>query len=601
MKNSHIILLMMAFSLLSGCNLGLTSPSPPPTPRPTVALQVEPTPTAIKPIESQPTATPVLDAPVIAYNEIKEGQLTAPGIADEWVFNAKAGERVNIVLNSQFDSYVELFGPDGEFIAGNDDHGNSLDAALFDLQLKQSGPYTLMVRGFDRATGEYTLAVAGGHPTTGGGLLTDGASRTVMLSKTGSKWRYQGKAGTYLTIAIKADDLVDSQLALYGPDGTLLTGDDDSGGSLNPEIFEFPIPTDGDYTIQAQTSADVGLVTLNINSSTRTSGGGPLDIGATQAGILKRGHTHEWTFTGQAGQIINLSMNSIDFDAFLELRDSQGAILAENDDSRGGNNAAIELFTLPANDTYTVIARGLTENDGGDYDITLKAVKVPPGGGPLAPDAPLQALLMPGQTNSWSFAAEPNTFVTVTVQSNLLDTYLELYGPDDTLLATDDDSGGDLNAALIDCPITERGQYQRVVKSAREDGSEGGVYEIRLTLTENLESTGRLASGQAQASSLNQGEQHTWTFTAQADDFVTIQMKSETLDTYLALYDSAGELLDLNDDRLGTNAVIANFAIPEDGEYRVIARAYSAQEAGGDYTISLDITDQAVPISVLSN
>ncbi len=602
MKVTHILLLFLTINLIFGCNLGSNSSiAVTPASRPTVALQMEPTPTEIKPIESPPTATPVLDAPVIAYNEIKEGQLTAPGVADEWVFNAKAGERVNIVLNSQFDSYLELFSPDGEFIAGNDDNGNSLNAALFDLQLKQSGPHTLMIHGFDAATGEYALALAGGHPATGGGTLTDGASRTVMLSQQGTKWKYQGKGGTYLTINIRADDLVDSQLSLYGPEGTLLTSDDDGGGNLNPEIFEFPVEADGTYTIQAHTNANTGLVALNINSSARPSGGGPLEAGQTQIGILKRGRTHEWTFTGETGQIINLTMNSIDFDTFLELRDSQGAILAENDDVQGTNNSAINLFSLPANDTYTVIARGLTENDGGDYDITLKGIKVAPGGGPLETDTLTQALLVPGQTAPWVFEVKAGMFVTAEVQSGLLDTYLELYGPDGTLLSEDDDSGGDLNAALFDFPISESGEYQIVVTSAQADNSTGGVYDILLTLTENIESSGQLVSDQPQTSSLSQGEQHTWTFEASEDDFVTIKMESDTLDTYLALYDNLGELLDLNDDLLGTNAVIANFTIPESGEYRVIARSYSTEDEGGDYTIYFDITDQALPINAGSN
>lgn len=591
MRFLHTLFLMLILGLLSGCNFGASSSASTATPRPTVALRPNPTPTEIKPIESQATAAPVLDAPVMGYNDIKEGELTTPGVPDEWVINARAGERVNIVLNSQFDSYVELFNPDGEFIAGNDDNGNTLDAALFELQMKQSGPHTLKVHGFDGATGPYALAVTGGHPTTGGGTLTDGTSRTVMLSTQGLKWKYQGKEGTYLTAVIRAEDLVDAQLALYDPDGALLTTDDDSAGNLNPEIFEFPLPADGAYTLQAQTSANTGIVSLNINSSTRTSGGGPLEIGLPQAGVLKRGRSHEWTFSGEVGQIISLTMNSIDFDAFLELRNAEGAILVENDDVHGGSNSAIELFTLPATDTYTIVARGVSNTDGGNYEITLKGVKVPPGGGPLLVDTDTQALLVPGQTNEWVFEGTANTFITANVQSDTLDTFLELYGPDGSLLTTDDDSGGDLNAALLNFPLPQSGQYQLVVKSAREGRADGGVYNILLTLTEDLDASGILTSGRPVTSNLAQGEQHTWTFEAEEGNRVTISMESDTLDTYLALYDASGELIDLNDDYQDTNAVIANVTIPQNGEYRIVARTYSAQDDGGEYTILLEISD----------
>ncbi len=601
MKNLYlIIVLILTITTVAACTLGTTPAELSPTARPTLALQPAPTETQIKPIESQPTATPILDAPVIAYNDIKESQLTAPGIADEWVFNAKAGERVNIILNSQFDSYVELFNPDGEFVASNDDNGNHLNAALFELQLKKSGPHTIKVHGFDGAIGEYALALTGGHPTVGGGTLSDGNSRTVMLSKQGSKWHYQGQAGTYLTVIITAEDLIDAQLALYGPAGKLLFSDDDSGGNLNPEIFEFPIPEDGTYTIQAQTIAATGQVSLNINSSTVTSGGGPLPLGTPQNAVLKRGRSHEWTFEGETGQIINLTMNSADFDTFLELRDGEGNSLAENDDIHGSSNSAFELLTLPGSGAYTVIARGLSETDGGDYEITLKSVKVAPGGGELVVDIPTQALLVPDQSDEWSFEAKKGAYITIILQSDLLDTYLELYGPDNALLIADDDSGGELNAAIFDYPISESGQYHLRVRSARPNENEGGVYDILLTQAEEVDTTGQLSSDQAHTSQLAGGEQHTWTFTAADGLFATIKMESDTLDTYLALYDSSGELLVLNDDFLGTSAVIANFIIPEDGEYRVIARAYSAEQSG-DYTISLEFSPQELPITPSSN
>ena len=160
MKYFYIISSLLALNLLAACSFGLSSSAEPtPVLRPTVALEAEPTSAEIKPIESQPTESTTLDTPVIAYNEIKEGQLTSSNQMDEWVFNAKAGERVNIVLSSQFDSYLELYAPDGEFVASNDDSGNNLSAALFDLQLKQNGPHTVVVRGYDGATGGYVLAL----------------------------------------------------------------------------------------------------------------------------------------------------------------------------------------------------------------------------------------------------------------------------------------------------------------------------------------------------------------------------------------------------------------------------------------------------------
>jgi hypothetical protein len=591
MKFSYAMLIFLTLYLTPACSFGSSSsPDSGAASRPTVMVQAQPTPTEIKPIQSQSTASPELDTPVIAYNQIKEGQLTEPAEIDEWVFNAQAGERVNIVLNSQFDSYMELYGPDGDFISSNDDHGGTLNAALFDLQLRQDGPHKVVVRGYDGTTGGYVLALTGGHPTIGGGTLSNGDSRSVLLTEQGYKWQFQGQAGHFLTVTTDASERVDSYLSIFGPDGARLAYDDDSGGRLNAEIFEFELPLDGTYTIRARTVSDSGTVTLNVNSAEQASGGGPLTLGTRQVGTLKPGRTHRWHFAGEAGQTINLSMNSSDFDTFLELRNAQDVILAENDDSQGGTDSSIDLFTLASDDTYTVVARGIAETEGGDYEILLKTVKVTTGGGSLTPDLPTQALLAPDLTDRWVFDAEADTFVTVTLESDSLDTFLELYGPDETLLTTDDDSGGGLNAALIEFPLTAAGAYQVAVQSAREDRNDSGVYEILLTLTENPEATGELVTDQPRQSKISAGEQHTWTFEAEEDSIVTVRMESSTIDTYLAVYDSSGELLILDDDTDGTNAVIDDFIVPQAGEYRIIARAYSAEQEG-DYTISLEIVE----------
>jgi hypothetical protein len=600
MKNLYTALTLLIAAFLSACNAGSLPPVVTPTapPHPTVVLQVEATPAPeIKPIESQPTPAPAIDAPLIAYNEIKEGRLDEPAGVDEWVFKAQAGERVNIVLNSQFDSYLELFGPEGEFIASNDDNAGRLNSALFELPIHHSGPHLIKIRGYGGATGAYALALTGGHPTIGGGALNSDDSRTVVLSQEGLKWHYQGQHGTYLTLTVTAVEPVDSRLALYGPDGALLASDDDSGGGLNAEIYEFQLPADGLYTIQAHSVANTGLVTLTVTGAPQASGGGPLALGKTQVGTLKPGRSHAWNFVGETGQIVTIGLNSIDFDTFLELRNSQGVILAENDSSADSSNAAINLFALPADDTYTVIARSAAEGDGGDYDISVKPVKVATGGGPLTPDQPSQALLVPGQNDTWLFEAEAGSFITVQLQSEQVDTYLGLYGPDEALLAEDDDSGGGLNAALLDFSVPAGGEYKVIVKPARSDrADQAGVYEIRLTINEALATTGLLASGEVKTSSLAAGEQHTWTFEAEEDFFATIKMESGTLDTHLSLYDRAGVLLAVNDDFLGKQAVIANFIVPRTGEYRLVARAYSAEEAG-DYRISLEISDEALPLA----
>jgi hypothetical protein len=565
-----------------------------PTPTVTVTFAAirEATP---RPERVNPEPAPTLALPTIGYNEIKEGRLGGPAVAAEWAFQAQAGERINLVVNGQFDSYLELYGPEGGLIASNDDSGASLNAALFDIQIRQSGRHTILVRGYNTEPLPYALALTGGHPTLNQGVLNAGEPHPVILSEQGSKWSYQGQKNTYLTITATADQPIDTFLALYGPDSMLLASDDDSGPDLNAEIVEFQLPADGLYTVQARAVGQTGLATVTLQQSDKLAGGGELPFGLSQSGTIQPGRAHRWYFSGQAGQIINVTLTSADFDTFVELRNSQEVLLVENDDQAGTTDSAIQQFILPADDTYSLISRALSETAAGRYEISLKQVKVQTGGGPLRPDQPNEAVLLPGQADRWFFAGQAGTFVTVRSRSNQLDTYLTLADPAGTVLVEDDDSGGGLDAALLDFPLPVSGEYQVLVSSARADSDQAGVYEIDLTMGETLAVTGQLLPDQPQKRSLAQEEQHSWLFEATAGSYVTVQMQSDTLDTYLSLYNSEGTLLAVNDDFAGKQAALANFIVPSDGQYRLVARAYSGRETG-DYTIFLQITEEPVAL-----
>lgn len=593
-----VILLVISALLILGCNSAaldtVATPSPSARAEPVLIQATEAAPTLAA---TEAVVTPRItdDIALVAYGEVKEGRLDSPAATALWAFEAQAGEHVNIVLNSQFDSYLELYGPDGELIASNDDAGSTLNAALFDVLIKRSGLYRLAIRGYDNATGSYALALTGGHPTTGSGTLTNGDSRAVVLSQEGAKWHYQGRQNDYLSLTVETNDpAVDPFLSLFGPDGTLLVSDDDSHGQLNPAITEFQLPEDGRYVIRAHTISGTGLVTLTLTGRSRPSGGGPIAMGQSQNATLPPGQEHRWQFSGQVGQIVSLKLTTKDFEPFLELRNSQNTILAESGSFPGSTESTINLFALPADDTYTIITWGASATAGGDYSLSLKVTKIPPGGGPLLPDTLTQATLLPGQADTWTFEAQAGSFVTVQVRAGSFDSYVELYNPAGDLLSQDDDSGGGLNAAILDFPISENGEYELIVKSNQADGA-GGVYELQLTLASELAIKGALTGGDSHRLKLAAGEQHAWLIEAVENNFLTIRTESDTLDTYLSLYNSQGTLLAVNDDFIQKQAAIVNFIVPAAGEYRVVARAYSSEEAG-QYTISLEITDEALPI-----
>jgi tetratricopeptide (TPR) repeat protein len=77
-----------------------------------------------------------------------------------------------------------------------------------------------------------------------------------------------------------------------------------------------------------------------------------------------------YTFEGQAGQVVAITLNSTAFDPVLSLQNSAQEEVAFNDDYGAGLNSKL-VFELPADDTYTVIARSYS-GEGGDFQLVVR-------------------------------------------------------------------------------------------------------------------------------------------------------------------------------------------------------------------------------------
>lgn len=83
----------------------------------------------------------------------------AEGEAATWTFNGRAGDSVTIALDSpDFDTRLELVGPDGTGVAGNDDFGGTFNSQITDVPLPVEGEYTVVACGFSSFdSGAYNL------------------------------------------------------------------------------------------------------------------------------------------------------------------------------------------------------------------------------------------------------------------------------------------------------------------------------------------------------------------------------------------------------------------------------------------------------------
>ena len=97
-------------------------------------------------------------ASTVVVGEAVQGGLDYDGDEDFFVFNADEGVlyQIDVALGTLENSVVILYGPDGEWLAVNDDYGDSLASRIY-WETPISGEYYVSVGGY--GAGTYTLVV----------------------------------------------------------------------------------------------------------------------------------------------------------------------------------------------------------------------------------------------------------------------------------------------------------------------------------------------------------------------------------------------------------------------------------------------------------
>lgn len=109
-----------------------------------------------------PTTTIVTTEMLLPDTQVQD--FKHPGLSDEWIFFGTAGTSVQIQMtSSHFDTYLEVLGPLGNTVAGNDDHFGT--NSFVSVQLCETGTYKIFAGSFgfgNLQTGQYTILLSGG-------------------------------------------------------------------------------------------------------------------------------------------------------------------------------------------------------------------------------------------------------------------------------------------------------------------------------------------------------------------------------------------------------------------------------------------------------
>lgn len=169
------------------------------------------------------------------------------------------------------------------------------------------------------------------------------------------------------------------------------------------------------------------------------------------------------------------------------------------------------------------------------------------------------------------------------MNSGDFDPYLALRDSGDQIIASDDDSGPDVNAFMA-VRATQSGQY--TIEASSFEGGETGAYDLGYTLG-SVEWQETLTSRLSATSARHPGddslmEEHS--LEARGGQALLISMTSTELDAYLEVLDSRGEVIASNDDSGGGTDALLVIYLPDAGTYTIRANTFAAGEQGG-YTL----------------
>lgn len=402
-----------------------------------------------------------------------------PGGTDSWTYESSGDEYVTVEVTAldDWDPTLEAFDEGGESIAYNDD-SDGLNPALVSLHLDAPGRYEFLVRSFS-GYGLYEIRLLGGQ-APGGGSLTYGQTVQGTIDRTGEReeWTFEGRADDAVRISmVGLGSFDDTYLELYGPDGEELVRDDDSGEGLFALIDGYVLPETGTYTIVARAfGSDTGPYELSLDQVEVQE----IAYGQTVYGELTEENPQAyWVFEAVAGDVVTISMigQSGLTDTYLELYGPDGRMLTQDDDSGQGLFALISNFRLSEAGTYRILARGFLGRTG-PYELRLSRGEI------------VERPIRYGQTVSselteaspreyWTFAGRAGDVVTISMigLEDLTDTYLELHGPDGSLLIANDDGGEGLFALIDSYELSETGSHMIITRGF---GGRIGPYELSL-------------------------------------------------------------------------------------------------------------------------
>jgi|SRR5665213_2285512 len=303
------------------------------------------------------------------------------GDLDMYSFTANAGDSINLRLGTTgFFAYLELYGPNGALLSAAG--ANNYDR-LIAYTATNSGTFTVLVSSWDSGgTGTYALHLAQmpepfivpagdeGGPMTNGGDYSGNITIGDM-----DMWSFTANAGDSINLRLGSTGFF-GYLELYGPNGALLSA---AGGNEYDHLIAYTATNSGTFTALVSSWGNGGTGTYALHLAQMPEPfilptgdeGGAMTGSAHYAGTITLSDMDIWAFTACTGDAINLTLNTTNFFAWLELYGPNGALLR----SAGGNEYGQSItYTATNCGTFTVLVSSWGNGGTGTYGLTANGL-----------------------------------------------------------------------------------------------------------------------------------------------------------------------------------------------------------------------------------
>lgn len=553
-------------------------------------------------------------------------------VYEDYRLRLKAEQAVQIELlaDGNFDAYLEVYRAGetrGAALYSDDDGGEGTDA-LVRFIADRDGDYIIRARNFSgEEGGAYQLAVSERqpHPYPQPQAIRVGDEKSGNLSDKDATdeggtpmqlYGWRARSGDRVAILLESDDfdpVVTIGQLKNGFFDQLARNDDGAGHGLNAYQV-FTAPQAGEYLIQVQSvgGQGTGRYKLSLEEGPKAAQITPLRVGETVSGALGEDsgtgnsgvRADQYRLRGKEGDRIAFSMDSDEFDTYLELFDANMQSLATDDDSGGELNARL-VHVLPADGDYIIEARGYGDAEG-PYDLRASIVAAPPAPTPIRFGQTVQGELKENGPEDdggnlfggYRFTGTKGQRIQATMRSGDLDAYLELgeAGDEFTALASDDDGLRQGTDARLNFTLPEDGEY--VLRARGYSRDQKGLYSLELSDRGPEPGTGSLLVPSVVRSSLSDLDALTdegiafdaYSFKAKSGDKLRFTLISSSFDAVVEVgEDKNGSWRSLksDDDGLSDNHSRLDWTAPRDGTFILRARSY-APASTGSYVLTVE-------------